>query len=474
MHILLVDDEADSRHFVANFLKKFGYSVTEAGDGLEALHLIEEQDFGLVLTDIRMPGISGIEMLRELRKLPHKRHTYSVVFTAFGDVQSAVDALRLDAYDYLFKPIDARDLLNLVQKIEGHLQENENIANRAVEMPPLKPQNTSSENHSYINIMGIGQAGVFSDSMKQIFQQARVLHSAREIPVLINGETGTGKELVARYIHCLEGDGCAPFIDVNCSALLPTLFESELFGYEPGSFTGGAAGGRKGKFDLANGGTLFLDEISEIPIELQAKLLRVLQEKEFFRVGGLQKVKCDVRIICATNVDIEKRINQGLFRRDLYHRLSAGHVRIPSLKERKDDIIPLAEMFMRTVSAEKGKRFVSISRTAKDMLAAYNWPGNVRELRNVIEWAVLFHNDDEIKADHLKIKTNEHPAVDEKLGIFELDKLELPAEGLELEKLTDAIVLKALEMNGGNKTKTAHYLGMSVRALSYRLKQLGQ
>ncbi|MGE5418400.1 MAG: sigma-54-dependent transcriptional regulator, partial [Acidobacteriota bacterium] len=355
MQILLIDDEADSRHFIANFLKKFGYSVTEAGDGLEALRIIEEQDFGLVLTDIRMPGISGIEMLSELRKLPDKRHTYVVVFTAFGDVQSAVDALRLDAYDYLFKPIDARELLNLVQKIEGHLRQTEEMAiqHTGRTTPPYKE--SANKTQSYINIMGIGQAGVFAESMKQIFEQAQVLHSAREIPVLVNGETGTGKELVARYIHCLEGEGCSPFIDVNCSALSPTLFESELFGYEAGSFTGGLSGGRKGKFDLASGGTLFLDEISEIPVELQAKLLRVIQEKEFFRVGGLQKIKCDVRIICATNVNIEKRIDQGLFRRDLYHRLSAGHIIIPPLKDRKEEIVPLAQMFMRHFAKEKAK-----------------------------------------------------------------------------------------------------------------------
>lgn len=318
--------------------------------------------------------------------------------------------------------------------------------------------------------------GIFSEAMQEVMSQAEIIHRDRAVPVLIEGETGTGKEIIAKYIHYGKDQVKSPFIDINCAAITPTIFESELFGYEGGSFTGGRPGGQKGKLAIADGGSLFLDEIGEIPVSIQAKLLRVIQEREYYRVGGLTKITANVRLICATNVNLEMSMLEGKFRKDLFYRLEAVHIFIPPLRERPDDILPLAEMFLKTLSHEKGKDFESISSEAANLLIAYNWPGNVRQLRNVIERIVLMWNDKEIKPEHLSFLNKKRKNMQElpiKPVQFSGQEMNLPQDHLDLQDVNSKIIKQALSMHQGNITKTASYLGISRRSLSYRLKQMG-
>lgn len=322
----------------------------------------------------------------------------------------------------------------------------------------------------------IGSVGIFSECMKAIVQQAQQLHVDRSIPVLIEGETGTGKEIITKIIHYGSSSNAlstAPFVDINCAALAPTLFESELFGYEAGSFTGSMAKGAKGKFDLAFGGTLLLDEISEIPPILQGKLLRVLQEKEFYRVGGLKKIKTNIRVICATNVSLEQCVEQGTFRKDLYFRLKVAHILIPPLRKRKEDILPLAIMFLQDFSRRKKKHFATIDPQTARIMEQYDWPGNIRELQNVIEYATFAYNDKELKAEHiiglLQQRREQPPSLPDRSAILELP---FPLQGYLLKKYTEDIILKILAAHNDNQSATANYLGISRRALSYRLKEI--
>lgn len=312
--------------------------------------------------------------------------------------------------------------------------------------------------------------GVFSSAMKTVMQQALLLHQDRSLPVLIEGETGTGKELVARYIHYGNRPVSLPFVDINCAAITPTIFESELFGYEGGSFTGSRSRGQRGKIDLARGGSLFLDEIGEIPVQMQAKLLRVIQEREYFRVGGLAKSEADVRWICATNIDLDQSVQAGSFRQDLFYRIETFRLRIPPLRERPDDILPLAQMFLQAHSRQRNKRFRVISSPAAELLLQYSWPGNVRQLQNVIERIVILEDDQEIRPGHLAYLFNSRAA--SAGSPTETADLNLPAEKLDLNELNRTILLEALAMHQGNKTRAASYLGLSRRAFTYRLNKL--
>lgn len=323
-------------------------------------------------------------------------------------------------------------------------------------------------------VAGLGNIGIYSEVMKEIFRKAGKLHADRSIPVLIEGETGTGKEVVARYIHYGDGSVTAPFIDLNCAAIAPSVFDSELFGYEAGAFTGGIPGGQKGKLDIAAGGTLFLDEIAEMPVSLQSKLLRVIQEKEFYRVGGLKKIKVDVRFICATNAEINKKIADGTFRKDLYYRLNIGQIYMPPLRERKEEIIPLAMMFLNEMAAKKGKLFRKISKEAVDLLLFHDWPGNIRELKNAVEWAMLMGDDYELKPAHLAILNEARNDGVPKTSHSSIDihNFLLPPDRLPLNDYVNNVIRKALDMHQGNKTETAKYLGISRRSLYCRLKYL--
>lgn len=484
MNILLVDDDKDSRRSIKRFLEKIGHHVTDCDDGKKAFQTYQNGDFPMVITDINMPKMNGIDLLRALKDLPGADETEVVLFTGYGNIETAIEALRLGAYDYLIKPLNVEELAIITERIAEHqflLRENrvlnQHFDDKIKVVTAEKDEELTRIKRSLAEQLGIKTIGIFSPSMRLIFEIAQKYHTDRSIPVLIQGETGSGKEIIAKTIHYGEMVDISPFIDINCAALSASLFESELFGYEPGSFTGGLTKGQKGKLDLAQGGTLFLDEIAELPLELQSKLLRVIQEKEFFRVGGLKKIKTDVRIICATNVDLEQKVQEGVFRKDLYYRLKVGHLVIPNLRHRTEDIIPLASMFLQDFTRQKGKGFKYISNDAAKILLEYTWPGNVRELRNVIELVVFMYDDIEIKPAHLSIITGSklnRPSLDtkEEQRLLNTNDFLLPKEGFDLEDFTKQIINKTLKMHNGNKTDTARFLNISRKSLYTHLKHI--
>lgn len=484
MNILLVDDDYASREYLGDFLREVGHTVVESTDGYDALNTFPTKEFHLVLSDIRMPKMSGIELLHKIRGLQYGHNVDIILITGYGELQTAVEALRAGAYDYLLKPINIEELVKVTERVAEHQalkRENEILTGKFEDVVKAATEETRQElsrlKKAYYESVGLGKIGIFSEAMKKVFQQAQKLQTDRSIPVLIQGETGTGKEVIARYLHHGEGATAVPFIDINCAAISPGVFESELFGYEAGAFTGGLAKGQKGKLDMAAGGTLFLDEIGEIPTDLQAKLLRVIQEKEFYRVGGLRKIKTDTRIVCATNVDIEEKVRQGKFRQDLYYRLNVGRVHLPPLRQRVEDILPLARMFLERFAREKGKHFKEIGEDAARVLLSHQWPGNVRELKNAMEWVVLMWDGVEVKPFHLGILHNTNTwiapgKVMDTTGMLNYKDFSLPPSSLPLEEYTNNIIYKALQMHKGNKTETARYLGISRRSLYCRLRHL--
>ena len=498
MNILLVDDHPDTCETLARFLTRLGYSVRVAGNGEEALQEYCKGDFPLVVSDIRMPGLSGIELLQAIKRLPSGQNTDVVLMTGHGGLDTAIQAMRSGAYDYLLKPINIEELALLSERVAEHQKlrrENsylrEHLADEVREATAATRDEMERLRASVRSEAGLAQFGVFSPQMRQVTQRCLQYHRDRSLPVLIQGETGTGKELLARLIHYGEDAAMAgPFVDVNCAALTPSLFESELFGYAAGSFTGGLAKGRKGKLDAAMGGSLFLDEIGDMSLELQAKLLRVLQEREFYRVGGLEKIKADVRFICATHVDLQQRVQTGQFREDLLFRLRVGTVVAPPLRERPEEILPLAQLFLAEFAKQKKKRFSSISREVSNRLMKHNWPGNVRELRNVIEAAVVLFDDEILRVEHLVLlepQPQRKPSGEPSTVLAQTTgsqahsnfwaetgaaRFELPDNAFHLEKLHYKILRTAVKRFEGNATRAAQYLGISPRTLSYRLKAM--
>ncbi len=480
MRILLVDDEQESRSFLADYLVLLGHQIVESSSGEEALLAYQQDRFHMVLSDIKMGGMSGIDLIREIKALTCPWQADLVLYTGFIDIALAIGALRAGAYDYLTKPINVQELKAVLHRVEEHqalLQENQALTRHFDENVKVA---TADIERQLVHLKamvaeqaGTAKIGIYSAVMKRIAEQAEKYHTDRSLPVLIQGETGVGKEIIARMIHfgSMHTELAGPFVDINCTAITPSLFESELFGYEAGSFTGGVARGSKGKLDMAMGGTLFLDEIAEIPTELQAKLLRVLEEKSFYRVGGLKKITTDLRIICATNLNFEQRIEQGLFRKDLYYRLKVGQIIIPPLRERQDDILPLALMFLRDFSQRRGKHFRDIGSSAAEFLLNYSWPGNVRELRNAMEWVSFMYDAAELRLEHLGNLTDGNntarPAVKPAAAPTD-DQLEHHV----LQDHFDHLVKEALEKWHGNKTKAAQHLGISVRTLYYRLEKM--
>lgn len=466
MNILLVDDDKRSRNYIAEFLKRLGHSVAEAGNGQEALQLFNA-DFALVLSDNRMPKMSGLDLLREIRRRPDGLEVDFIIFTAYGNMESVIEAMRCGASDYLLKPLQITELVITLKRLDKK---------RAMRLPgriDASDHNIQCSNNK-INVFSGPKMGVYSEVMHETMQLAGRMHQDRSVPILIEGETGTGKELVARYIHYGDGHSTRPFVALNCAALTPSIFESELFGYEAGAFSGGLPRGHQGKLDLANEGTLFLDEIAEISTGLQAKLLRVIQEKEYYRVAGLKEIKTDVRIICATNQKLKHRVEQGLFRADLFYRLNVGRLHIPALRERKEDILPLALMFLNQLAEQKKKRCKTISDSAVRILLDYTWPGNVRELRNLMEWITLRYDDEELQPFHLDmlIRTTETVAKIEQSNTDKYNNIALPRDSMPLADISNAIIIKALEKHYGNKTETAKYLGISRSSLYYHLKHM--
>lgn len=428
--VLVVDDEPSVCRSLSMVLERFGFEVTAAGDGLEALERFRRGLHDLVIADLKMPGLSGLELLREVKRL--SPGTPVVLLTAFGTVETAVQAMKEGAFDFLQKPFGLEQLKDVVSRALRPKEEG------GVERPIIAKSQRMLE---------------LLDMAKEAAQSAA--------PVLITGESGTGKELLARYIHAQGPRREGPFVAVNCAAIPEGLLESELFGHERGAFTG-AVGQKKGKFELAHRGTLLLDEISEMPISLQAKLLRALQEGEVDRIGGTKPVKVDVRPIATSNRDLLQRIKEGKFREDLYFRLNVIHLHIPPLRERREDIPLLVHHFLEKYSRLNGRPLRELSPKAMKALLDYHWPGNVRELENVIHRAVLFSRGERIEERDLRLETE---ALTEE-GHRTLSDLNLR----EAEK---RLIVLALERAKGNRTEAARLLGVSVRTVRNKIKEYG-
>jgi DNA-binding NtrC family response regulator len=481
MRILIVDDDISSGSAVAEFIEEqLSYSIHLCHNGEDAYNMLKNEDFQMVISDMRMPRISGLDLLKKIKLLPKGDQIEVVIMTGFGDMESSIEALRGGAYDYLLKPVNIEELAILIERVAEKIkikEENkdlkENFEQAISHVKKDQVERIQYYETTIREITSVGKIGVFSDVMRGVVRMAEQFHEDRSVPVLVEGETGTGKEVVARLVHFgKSNDVTKPFISINCSAISPTLFESELFGYDAGAFTGARKEGKPGKLELAQGGTLFLDEIGEMPLDMQPKLLRVLQQREMYRVGGSVPIDLDVRVIFATNRNLKAMVAEKTFRSDLYYRLNTGRLYIPPLRERKEAILSFSQIFLDQYSKKRNRKFRFISKNAKKMLQDYSWPGNIRELKNTIERATLLFNDLELKTEHLRflqaddveMETSEKPIV---LGRIVLPDNELNIESLELE-----IVRKALKKFQDNKSKTAEYLGITRSALRSRMNKL--
>jgi len=442
--VLVVDDEANARTALAELLRDEGYDVEMAADAFKALGKVESFSPHLVLTDLKMPGMDGLELLDKLRASEHECAV--VVMTAFGAVDSAIEAMRLGAIDYLTKPLNFDELLIVVERA---LEQNRLRA----EAGQLRARLAERD--------GIGGIVGSSEPLRRVFEMIRQVAPTRA-SVLLTGESGTGKELVAKALHEHSTRSSGPFVRVHCAALAETLLESELFGHERGSFTGAVAR-RDGRFQVADGGTLFLDEIGEISQAVQVKLLRFLQEREFERVGGTQTIKVDVRVIAATNRDLTAEVEAGRFREDLYYRLNVVNIEMPALRDRRSDVPLLAQHFLNRYSDENGKAIDGFTAEALDALSSYDWPGNVRELENTVERAVVLCRGDRLDADALPQQIR---------GTSPQTASSAPQmPGSTMADIERHAILTTLESVGGSTSKAAEILGISVRKIQYKLQE---
>ncbi|MGE3153942.1 MAG: sigma-54-dependent transcriptional regulator [Nitrospiraceae bacterium] len=447
--ILVVDDEPSLRDVLGIMLKKAGYTTTLAADGEEAVSQLNKEIYDLVITDLKMPGVGGMEVLKAVKSA--SPDTVVLVITAFGSPDTAVEAMKLGAYDYLTKPFQVDEVQLIIRNA---------LEKRRLSAENMLLKRAMASHSSLSNI--IGQ----SDAMQQVFDVICKVADTRS-NVLICGESGTGKELVARAIHYNSARSQMPFVAVNCSAMPETLLESELFGHMKGSFTGAMAN-KAGLFEIANGGTIFLDEIGDMTMATQVKLLRVIQEREFRRVGGTQDVKVDVRIVAATNRDLERAVAEGIFREDLYYRLDVIPIRLPPLRMRTGDIPLLVQHFLERFSKESGKPSLAVTPDAVEALVSHEFRGNVRELENLIERAVAFSTGGPITADDVRAWLHKPAAT-------QAYPTDLPPEGLDLEglicKIEKDLLMKALERSGWVKKKAARLLQLNTRSFRYRLEK---
>lgn len=443
-HVMVVDDEHTQLEFVGGFLRKAGFEVVLTGSAVQALERFQKEAFDLVLTDQRMPEMSGIDLLKQCRALDPE--VAVIIMTAYGSIETAVSAMKEGATDYLTKPLNLEELLLRIERVKrSHQLVRENTELREALL----------ERHRIEGV--IGESG----QMQEVLDLVRRV-APSDATVLLRGESGTGKELIAKAIHYASARRNGPLVKVNCAALPETLLESELFGHEKGAFTGAFAM-RKGRFEVADRGTLFLDEIGDLPAHLQAKLLRVLQEKEFERVGSNRAITSDVRIITATHGDLEQLMRDGSFREDLYYRLNVVTIILPPLRERRQDLSALIDHFLRKFAEKNGKTIQGFSREARDALLRYDYPGNVRELENLVERAIVLTRDDVIGPGELPLTIKETRA-----GAEDQTNLSAVVEGMERRMIVDA-----LSAAGGVQTKAADNLGISERALRYKLRKYG-
>lgn len=451
--ILIVDDEMPFRSALRRLLGK-EHLIVEAETGAGALETARKEEPDLVLLDIGLPDVSGLDLIprfKELRPSPTV-----VMVTAYEQVKDVVESIKRGAFDYLVKPIDI-DAFELT--VKNALQH----AGLKNEVDRLRKEVQRLQNVDRL----IGKNPLFLEAQKLAIKSAQ----SQDAGVLLQGESGVGKELFARLIHAQSPRAAYPFVALNCAAFSTEIIESELFGYEKGAFTGARVEGKRGLLDAADEGTLFLDEVADLHPQIQAKVLRVLEEKEFFPLGGTVQHKVDIRIVSACNRDLWDAAEKGDFRKDLYFRLATVQIQLPSLRQRPEDIIPLARFFMEQFNDKYGKKFHSLTAEAEGVLMAHEWSGNVRELRNTIERVILLENDNAIRKGHLYFLNRQGEAAPAaasgRLGI------DLPDEGIALTEVEKEIILKAYEKCGRNKSKTARYLSIPRHVLVYRLKKYG-
>ena len=439
--IILVDDDQLVRNSIKEILTRAGYEVVPFTSGQEAVDAFETENCQLVLSDMKMPGISGLEVLEKIKAI--NENTPFIIMTAYGTVETAVKAMKKGAYDFIEKPFSSPDELEI-------------LVARALEYSRLREENRSLRKQLHKKYEYVGH----SKAVKDVDAMVKTIAESRST-VLITGESGTGKELIARAIHINSHRSERPFIKINCAALPENLIESELFGHKKGAFTG-AIRDTKGKFELASGGTLLLDEIGEMPLNLQSKLLRVLQEREIDKIGGDHPVAVDVRIIATTNRDIREQISKGHFREDLYYRLNVLPIQLAPLRVRKGDVAELVDHFINQFNEENGFAVSGIQTEALDKLTAYNWPGNVRELENAVERAVVIQKSGMLSAD-----------------LFELTELHRPGQtsnegltaGITVAEMEKQLIYKTLESCSGNRTRAAEMLDISIRTLRNKLQE---
>jgi DNA-binding NtrC family response regulator len=429
--VLVVDDEKNQREIYMLILEDAGYDVTTAQSGEHALRLARENKFDLVLTDYKLTGMDGVQLVAELTDLDPS--IIVVMMTAHGTVESVKHAMRAGVYDYLEKPVDREQLLKVVETaLAGLVQIDDDIIGQSEEI----------------------------ERVKKMILKVAVSNST----VLIRGESGSGKERVARAIHKASPRRSEIFQAVNCAAINENLLESELFGHEKGSFTG-AHVQKKGQFEIADRGSLFLDEIGDLSVPMQAKILRVLQEREVMRVGGARPIKVDVRVIAATNRDLEAMVKDGRFREDLYYRLNIIPINLPPLRNRRDDIAILIEFFISKHSRNSPRKIRGLTASARNLLMNYSWPGNVRQLESAIERAILLCEGDEISVEDLPLEIRQESSPSSNFNF------KLPPEGISFEELEQSLITQAMEQTGWNITRAAKLLGLSFRTLQYRLEK---
>jgi two-component system, NtrC family, response regulator AtoC len=444
--ILIVEDEPKMLRLLELNLSEEGYAIFTAQDADAGLKILRREKIDLVLTDLKLPGTGGLEFLQSAKR--SNSNLPVVVMTAYGTVETAVEAMKAGAGDYVLKPFSIDEIKLIIR--------------RELEARRLREENQSlrealGRRYEFRNIIGR------SAKMQEVLALVERV-AATNSTVLLAGESGVGKDLIARAIHHHSRRASGPFVKINCAAIPESLLESELFGYEKGAFTG-AVGSKPGKFELADRGTIFLDEIGDVPGAIQAKLLRVLQEREFERLGGTKTLKVDVRLVAATNRDLRAALEQGTFREDLYYRLNVVPINIPPLRDRPEDIPYLVDHFIARFAGESGKPVTAITPAAMKILTQFHWPGNVREVENIIERAVAFSNGPvlDVADIHLDVAT---PKAGSGTAPF-------PPEGMTLEQFEDEIIKEALRRASGNKSQAARMLGLSRNALRYRLSKMG-